>query len=794
MPKDFVFALRNMVRNPGLTAAAVLTLALGIGANTAMFSVIHAVLLRPLPFREPDRLVSIYARIPRLKIEGAHVEYNTFVEFWRPRNRSFEAMAAISPGSATLTSGELPERVRTERVSASFLDVIGSQTAYGRGFLPEEDKPGAPRVAILSDGLWKRRFGADRAIIGRSIVLDRNDYTVVGVLPASFDLVPADILTPIAHSGARAPGMPSVGTYARLKRGVTLEQAQSDINSLCAAWLAQYPYPRDWGAAVAFVKEDMVRHVKPSILVLGVAVALVLLIACANVANLLLARGAARQKEIAIRAALGAGRGRIVRQLLTESALLGTVAAAVGVLIAWGSVRGLVSAEVALPFRKDLAVNLPVLAFTAAATLLTTFLFGLAPAIAAAREAVAANLKEGRGAGESAAKVRFRSALVVAEVALALLLVTGATLALRSLVRLQAVNPGFNPDGVFTAGLALPAATYPQETARVNFFKTVVERVRAIPGVTSAGLASDLPFSGSKSGNDVRAEGAPPPKPGDQMIAFHRMVDPGYFQTIQARLLRGRFFSDRDAPGAPLVGVINDAMARRCWPGQDPVGQRFVIGRTGPSVTVAGVIADMRQTSLDSEPDFEYFLPHAMRAGAGMTLVVRTQGDPMRIASGVRAAVAGIDKDIPVANISTLAESVSRSTKTRRLLVTLFLVFAGLALLLASIGIYGVISYTVTRRVHEIGVRIALGAAGSRIARMVVNQALTLGALGVALGVAGGLALTRLMRSMLFGVSATDPATFTGAALFLLAVCGIAAYIPARRAANVDPLLALREE
>lgn len=794
MRKDFIFAARNIARNPGLFAAAILTLALGIGANTAMFSVIHAVLLRPLPFKDPDRLVAIHARIPRLKIDGAFVEYNTFVEFWRPRNRSFESMAAFTPGSATLTSGELPERVKTVRVSASFLSVIGGRVARGRDFLPEEDKPGAPRAAILSDGLWKRRFGADRAVIGRSIVLDRNDYTVVGILPADFELMPGDVFTPIAHSGARVPGMPAVGTYARLKPGLTLQQAQADVDSLCAAWLAQYPYPRDWGAGVVIVRDHMVRNVRSSILVLAVAVALVLLIACANVANLLLARAGARQKEIAIRAALGAGRSRIVRQLLTESALLGTIAAALGVLMAWGTVRALVAAEVALPFVRNLAVNLPVLGFTAAATLLTTILFGLAPAVAAARDGVAGNLKEGRGAGESAGRIRFRSGLVVAEVALALLLVIGAALTMRSLARLQAVDPGFNPAGVLTAELALPAASYPQQAARANFFKSVVQRVKAIPGVTGAGLVSHLPFSGAKSGADILVEGAPPPRPGDQTVAFGRTVDPDYFRTMEVRLLRGRFFTERDAPGALLVGIINESLARRCWPGQDPVGKRFGIGGRGPLVTVAGVVADMRNTSLADEPDFEYFLPHAMTPAAGMTLVVRSTFDPMRVVPAVRAAVKELDKDVPVSGIKMLADSISHSTSTRRLSVTLFGVFALLALVLASVGIYGVISYSVTRRTHEIGVRIALGAAGGSIARMVVCNALVLGAIGVALGIGGGLALTGLMRNMLFGVSATDPATFTAASVFLLAVCAAAAYIPARRAARVDPLLALREE
>lgn len=623
MRQDLVYALRNMARSPGVSAVAVLTLALGVGANTAMFSIIHAVLLRPLPVREPDRLATIWARIPGMNIEGAFVEYNTFADWWRARSHAFKSMAAYTPTTATLSLGHEPQRLTMLRVSASYLSVIGISTALGRDFLPEEDAPGARRVAILSDGLWKRRFGAIRDVVGRPITLDRNSYTVVGVLPPNFDFGPEDILTPIAQSTARVRNEPSVGAYARLKPGFTFQAAQAEIDGLCRGWVAQYDYPRDWGARVWPLHKYLVRDVRPSVILLAVAVALVLLIACANIANLLLARAGARQREIAIRGAIGANRARIMRQLLTESALLASLAAVCGLLLAWASLRALVAAEVALPFPRNLALNGPVLLFTLAAALLTTLLVGLAPALAMARTAIAANLREGgHGSGEGPRRSGFRAALVAGEVALALLLVIGATLTVRSLARLQAVDPGFNPKGILTAGVMLPESGYSDPGRRANFFKALPERVGAIPGVQAVGLVSDVPFGGSKSGNDITVEGAPERKQGEKVIAFVRSIDPGYFRAMQVRLLRGRFFTPRDSSGPPVT-IINETMARRCWPNQDAVGKRFGGGRKPTTwLTVVGVVAAMRSTSLVEEPDLEYFLPHEMMPPHSMAMVI----------------------------------------------------------------------------------------------------------------------------------------------------------------------------
>jgi len=491
---------------------------------------------------------------------------------------------------------------------------------------------------------------------------------------------------------------------------------------------------------------------------------------------------------------LGAGTGRIIRQLLTESAVLATMACALGLAAAWAGVRALATVSTGyLPFQKNISVDLLVLGFTLAITLVTSLLFGLAPALTAAHVDLFASLKEGGRAGEGVRGSRLRAALVVSEIALALLLAIGATLTARSLMRMQAVNPGFQPEGVFRATITLPAERYGDAAKRVNFYRALVERVQALPGVTGAGLASQLPFSNSKSGGDVVIEGAAPRKPGDQMIAFLRTVDPGYFSAVGARLVRGRFFTPEDPAGGPIA-IINETMARRAWPNQDPLGRRFSYGRNGSLMTVVGVVADLRQTSLADEPDLETYMPHTQIANATMALVARTAGDPRALTAGVRAATRSLDKDLPLSNAGALADDVAHSTRSRRFSVALLGAFALIALLLAAVGIYGVMSYWVARRTHEIGVRMALGAEQGRIAGVIVGKALVLGVAGVMIGTGGALGVTRLLRSMLFGISATDPAVFAASSLFLLAVAAAAAYIPARRAAHVDPCVALREE
>jgi putative ABC transport system permease protein len=792
--QDLKYAVRILSKSPGFAAVAVITLALGIGANAAMFSVVNAVLLRPLAYKDPDGLVSIWAEIPSMNISGAFVEYNTFADYWRAQSRSFQSMTAYTPVWVNLTSGGDPERVFAIQVNAGFLSMIGAAPEAGRDFLASEDQPGAPRVAMVSHRLWVRRFGGDPALVGRAIVLDRNSYSVVGILPASFDFYSqdADLYFPIAASTARVAGEPSVGVHARLKPGASVKEAQAEIDGLCRRWVQATHYPKDWAARVWRLRDYAVRDVRVSVVILAVAVGLVLLVACANVASLLLARAASRQREIAIRSTLGASPGRIVRLLLSESALLSLTAGALGLLIAWGGVRALAAAPGYLPYQDALMIDAPVLWFTLGAAVLTTVLFGLAPGLAAAHAGLAESLREGSCAGEGIRHIRLREVLVVTEVALALLLAISAALTARSLIRLQAVDPGFNADGVLTASLTLPEENYAKPEQRVNLFQSLLERLRTMPNVQAAGMVSHLPFSYSKSGGDVTIEGAPPPRPGEKLIVFGRSIDPEYFRAMKVRLLRGRFFDAHDT-GGPPVAIINETMARRCWPNLDPVGKRFGDGRDH-WLTVVGVVADLRQTSLADEPDMESYVPYRQSPEPAMGLVLRTTMDPLRLAPTLRTAVGELDKELPVSEIGSLVGNIAHSTRERRFTVWLLASFALLALVLAAVGIYGVISYSVARRTREIGVRMALGAVRGRILGMVVGRALLLGGAGVVIGIAGALALTHFLRAILYGVTATDPSVFAGVSLFLLVVAALAGYVPARRATRVDPMVALRYE
>ncbi len=646
MPQDVSYGFRTMARNPGVTAVAVLTLALGIGANTAMFSVINAVLLRPLPYQDPDRLAEIRVTIPALKITGAFASYDTYAEWWRAQSHSFEAMSAYMPQSLSLTSNGEAERVEVLRVNASFLSLLGIRPVMGRDFTPQEDQPGAPHVAILTHALWQRRFGADRGIIGRTLVLDQQPYTVVGIMPPGFESDRGlgrglGILAPIAQSSAGGPGVPSVGAFARLRRGVRLEQAQAEIDTINRRYAREHRVPKTWGAHVWRMHDYLVRDVRASIQLLTFAVGLVLLIACVNVANLLLARAGARQREIAIRAALGAGRLRIVWQLLTEAALIGCAGGGAGLLLAWAGVRALpLAAPEKFPLLDTVGIDASVLLFTLAATAVTVILFGLAPAFAAVSTHLVESLKEGgRGAADSLRRSRFRALLVVAEVALAVLLVIGATLTTRSLLRLQNVDPGFRPEGVLTASVALPQSGYAEPGRRITFFDGLMNRLKSMPGIKGASMVSLLPFSGSNQGVGLLIEGAPPPAPGEVPILFKRTIDPDYFQAMQIPLLRGRFFNAQDRTGGRPVAIVNDTMARRYWPGKDAVGRRFGNGRDW--ITVVGVTGDIRHMALSQEPDPEFFLPYYQEPAAAMRLVVRGGQDPMRLVPAVRAAVIG---------------------------------------------------------------------------------------------------------------------------------------------------------
>jgi len=793
---DIRFGLRMLIRNPGVTILATLALALGIGGNTVIFSVVNAVLLRPLPVSEPERLVWIWANSPSRNLAFAFTGYSIYDE-WRAGSTSFESISAYSPRSSTLLVGNDPERVDVLQVNASFFSMLGVRPFAGRDFVPEEDQPGAPRVAIVAYELWQRRFGSDLNIIGRSVDLDGQLVTVRGVLPRgfAFPAKAADVYVPIAASTARGAVAPSVGAYARLKRGVPIERAQAELDSITRRQEAMYPGMRGRGAQIWRVRDFTVRDVRLSLLVLFGAVGLVLLIACANVANLLLVRASQRQREVALRTALGAGRWRIVRQLLTESVMLGICGGAAGLALAAAGIRLLPRyGPQQMPFLKQVTLDSSVLGFAMLASVLTGILFGLAPAFSGYRDSIYDMLKQGSaGAGESRGRNRFRSVLVVAEVALALLLTIGATLMMRTLIRLQATNPGFDPEGVMTASVSLPLAKYPKPEQRVAYYRGVLDRLAGMPGVQVASMVSLIPFGGSNTGQNLLIEGQPAPRPEDTPIFWQRIIDPAYFRVMRIPLLRGREFTEQDN-GSPRTAIINETMAKRFWPGEDPIGKRFGLPARGNVLpdrgnTVVGIVGDVKFTSLTKPAEPEFYEPYRQAPSAEMILTVRGAG-----ATVLREAVRAVDATQPLSKVKTMDEYASDAVSTSRLSAMLLTGFGGTALLLAAVGIYGVISFSVTRRTREIGLRMALGAAGREVTRMVVGQAVVLASIGAALGVGGALALGRVMQGMLFGVSSKDPLLYVEVSVLLIAIATFAAYVPARRAARISPSVALRSE
>jgi predicted permease len=802
--RDLRYALRVLAGSPGVAAVAIIALALGIGANTAIFSVVNAVLLRPLPYPDEDRLVQIWGSTPSQGVPFHNVFYSDALA-WGQQSRSFDAVVSCSPGSGNLILGEEPERLAFWRVNAGFFSLFGAKFACGRGFLPAEDAPGAARVMILSYGLWQRRFGSNPNVVGTSVNLDGNLYTVTGILSADFHLIgrTIDAFAPLALAGVRnTPGDTTVSVFACLKPGVTKQQAQTEMSAVGRNLGEQFPNsigknPRIWG-----LREFVVRDVRLSLFVLLAGVGLVLLIACVNVANLLLSRAAARQREIAVRTSLGASRGRIIRQLLTESGILGLAGGTVGVLLAHLGVRALLAlVPERYPLLKDAAIDAPVLLFTLVTSLLTSVLFGLAPAIVSSRAGGLPNaLKEGtRGSGEGSKQIRLLSLLVVAEVALALILLVGAGLLIRSFLRLNEVKPGFSTRNVLTASINLPQAKYSEAPKRVAFFNDLLLHLQAIPGVQCAGLVSALPLTQYNTGIGLVVEGRPFPRPDEVPIVWFRIADEGYFRTMEIPLMRGRTFNVRDDTNAPPVAIINETMARRFWPNEDPLGKRFTSGlpRSGRPITwitIVGVAGDLRHKNLDQEPDAEVFWPFRQLAPAALSLTVRTTTDPTRFAPLLRTTVADLDREQPVSQIRSMEQIFADSIAPRRFSVTLLGIFALVALALAAVGIYGVVSFSVTRRTQEIGVRMALGAQRGNVLRMVVGRALAMAAVGVITGLVGSLALTRIISSLLFGVSSTDPTVFAGVSLLLMAIAGLAGFFPARRASLVDPLVALRNE
>ncbi|MDQ3652168.1 MAG: ABC transporter permease [Acidobacteriota bacterium] len=798
--QDLRYGLRTLLAKPGFALVAVITLALGIGATSTIFSFVNGILLRPLPYQDSERLVLLDETAPKRGIPSMGVSFPNFVD-WREQNGVFAGVAAYDDRSFAFTGGGEPEQLSGAIVSHNAFEILGVTPMLGRTFHPEEDGTDQSDVVILSNGLWERRFGANSEIIGQSIVVNNRARVVVGVMPLGFKFPEtAELwipLTPEVRNWTRNDhGISAVG---RLKPDVTLEQAQADINAVARRIEELHPVMNEgMGVNLIPLRDGLVGDFRKALLLLLGVVGLVLAVACANVANLLLARASARQREIAVRAALGASRWRVFRQLLTESFLLGVTGGALGLVLAlWGLDLLLAAIPVDLPFWMKFNLDWRVLGFAAGMALLTSLIFGVAPALQAARIDLNETLKEGGRSGAGASRHRLRRALVVVEVALSLILLIGAGLMTRSFLRLQQVNPGLNAENVLTLRVSLPSAKYDAPEKRQDFFKQLLERTRALPGVQAAGAISYLPLSGGGWGRSLTVEDHPVLSVGQAPSINHCVITPKYFRAMGITLLTGRDFTDADARDAAKVTIVDERLAREYWPNESPLGKRVRFGPpedNEPWHTIVGVVGDVKHESLNLTQRKSVYLPHAQVSIGGMALAVRTRANPENLAAAIRDQVKELDPNQPVTAIRTMSEVISRSVWQPRLYAILFGVFAAVALLLASVGIYGVMSYAVAQRTHEIGIRMALGAQRGDVLRLVIGQGMWLVMVGVGIGVLASLALTRLMGSLLFGVGATDPVTFAGVAVLLAAAALIACYIPARRATKVDPMIALRYE
>ncbi len=803
--QDLRYAIRLLGKSPGFTAIAILTLALGIGANTAIFTVVNAVLLRPLGFRDPSRVVLVAEKSAYPTVSTS---YQNYVD-WRDQSHSFESMEATRGTTITLTGSGEPERLNARMATAPLFSLLGVNAILGRTFLSEEDRAGGAPVVVLGYGLWQRRFGGARDILGRSITLDSQPYTIVGVLPSGFELLqPADIFLPFTPWAKTLPDdrnwHPGIFPIARLKAGISREQARTEMVGITKRLEEQSPiYNPGTSADVVDLQEQLVKGVRPALLLLLGAVAAVLLIACVNVANLLLARAASRGREVAIRTSMGASRWRVTRQLITESVLLSLGGGVLGLLFAWASLGPLLKlSATSLPAVFAVSLDRWVLFFTLAVSLVTGLLFGIAPALRTAKLDLRETLNESsRGSTAGPGHHRIRGALVAGEIAMAMLLLVGAGLLLRSFSRLQDIPPGFQADHLLVADLPLSLRAYAKPEQRFQFFDRIVERVKSLPGVRSAGAASFLPVSGGGGLLHFNIYGRPPKSPHDYIATGYRTTTPNYFETLGMPLAEGRFFTAADTEKAPAVVVINATMAKTYFPGENPLGKRLQVGATPesdvPWMEVVGVVGDVRQ-GLDLDPKAEMYLPYRQADQVlpvfQLSIVLRTATDPLLQASALRSALAEIDPNQPLVRVRTMEENMAATVAQPRFRTWLIGIFAGLALILAGVGVYGVMSYTVTQRTSEIGIRVTLGAQPEDVFRIVVGEGLRLAVTGVGAGILGALALTRLLRSFLYGVSAYDPLTFVGVALILTLVAVAASFFPARRATLVDPMVALRYE
>ena len=806
--QDVRYGARALIKNPAFTLTAVITLALGIGANTAIFSVVNELLLRPLPFGDAERIVMVWEISP-----GGRRQNNTSranFQAWRERSTAFEGLAAFTDQRLNLTGDGEPEEVSVQLATPELFQILGVEPLIGRALMPEDARPDAPKVAVLSNGIWQRRFGGDPKVVGRTISLDGAPCTVVGVMPAAFQwhikrksgsVRPAEIWAVLAMP-TQGPGTTGrfLSTVARLKPGVTIEQADKEMKTIAAHLEEEAPrYNKGFGAEVLPLREQFVGNVRPALLILLGAVGFVLLIACANVANLMLSRAAAREKEIAVRTALGASRMRVVRQLLTESLLLALLGSLLGLWLAWWGIKALVAISPRdLVNLQDVGINLTVLGWTLAVSLLTGLIFGLAPALAAARLNLNDALKEGgKGVGGQGAGSRLRRLLVVAEVALALVLLASAGLLVKSFARLQQIDLGFNTENLLTMVVPLSNRSYREDRQVVGFFREAIDRIRVLPGVRDVGMVNYLPlYGGAGTETGFIIEGRPEPPPGEEPGTNVRVADSDYFKTMGIPLLRGRNFSDLELAEPKHVVLISEAMAREHFAAEDPLGKRIMVDmfEKPTPAEIVGIVGDVRYDSLESNPGSTVYFPLSELTYSFMTLVIRTYGDPGAMAAVVRREISQIDADQPVSDVRTMAQVMSDTVGRARFQTLLLTLFAGLATLLAAVGIFGVMSYSVTLQTREIGIRIALGAQPGQVLKLVLRQGLQLTLAGVMIGLAGALALTRLLSDLLYGVGTTDPATFASIVSLLTVVSLTSCYLPAKRALKIDPVIALRDE
>jgi predicted permease len=815
--QDLSYGFRALFKTPGFTIVAVLSLAIGIGANSSIFSVIDALLLRPLPYQDAERLAILWQRSPGLNVAQDWFSPGQYLDV-KTQNQVFEQVAVTIGASFNLTGQGGPEHVDGARVSSSLFPLLGAKAMLGRVLLTEEDSPGKSTVVILSYGFWQRRFGGDPGVIGKTLTLSGNNFEIVGIMPAEFSLTrevmltvnaieKADILLPLPMSeSARANrGNEDFNIFARLKPGVTVAQAQADMDLIAGRMKQQYPdnYPPHGGLTISVTPllRQVVGEIHLTLYVLLGAVGFVLLIACANVANLLLSRATVRRKEIAIRAAVGASRFRIIRQLLTESALLALLGGLLGIVIAVWTVEALRAFGPGnIPRLNEVSVNTRVMAFTFLISLLTGIVFGLAPALRASCVDLNETLKDGgRSAEGTGVSIRgahlTRRLLVVSEVALALIVLICAGLLIRSYQRIVNAHPGFDSHNVHAMRVSLPAARYATPESIVGFFRQVGERLKRAPGVESVGASYSLPMSAvAFAWEPISIEGYTPPAAHDSIISNVRIVNPGYFSAMRVPLVEGRYFTERDIKGAQETVIVNEALAERFWPNQHPIGKRLQRGKSGSWRTVVGVISDAKEYSAEKEPPIAVYYPAEQVIARNMYLLIRMTSDPVPMTAAIIKEIQAVDPEMPVYDVASMDQRLYGSLARQRFSAFLLGIFALIALILAAIGVYGVLAYSVSQRTHEIGVRMALGAQPGSILGLVIRQALVLTACGLAIGLIGAYALTRVMSNLLFGVSATDFVTFVTTPMLLGSMGLLSSYIPARRAAKVDPMVALRRE